>query len=987
MSNTTIKLKRTDYAASIDGLVLERGEPAVDFDRQILWIGDGDTNLEFAAVNSDAASHAITSAGGTGDTHTVLLTKFGSVLRSGVTSTTASFQRLGFYDLGDIATGTWTDAYPSQGLIDGTGLLSRWHWIDRTHAGPRRSLFYTDDSISGVGKGTNDLGRGNMRHAGDTTAGDTSDVATSPEDTTGYRVESLSYDTLDTIPGIGFGGPHVLVVDYIEDPGVNQLSFRRLAGQDLIGDAQPHDMISDSHTATPSCLFYSGLLDMKELSFAGVATSKVIKRQSDNALHWDTVKWSEITGTFTPTLLGDPAVNNASMRYSSTLGWVASNRVKNIDLTGGYHGLNINNSGDPAGMASIVLVGHNEGGSVNSYGHIFIPSIEGSEAASGSYLSTLKGLVLSVTDSTNKNISFYCTNNYLDNQPPNLHLRRTGSVEIELNTTASTYVLNGSTADATTGALVIRPKTVTYSAGSKAILPQFSAISVGSFVFIQNNNSVTSAASEIAGVRVGNFTYTEGTAQFDQKQTCSLFRGGNLDAIGSTFGLRVGNITTAASERFSSANGVYIGEVSCESTNSSSVAAALRCVSVASSGADTTAYGVASGSITSAGDAFGFACTGTISSARYTYGLHFAQLVGSTTLSTSINTGINIKRMRHGRWVSGVTITDMSSSTTDARIAGLYINVSTSDSAMSQTDENIPDIKHNIYTSGNNKHYFGGPVDIAGRLNVGGGDVYITGGNVFSFSSLTASGEAFRVSVGSSAKILLRGDTDITGTLTASEGLTIGAIGSSSTNYASTFYGDVTIASSRKLRLMGLSTATDSTNITLDYGKLLVSNGNIDVPNGIVREKYTVITNDSNIFVAQTGTAGLFSTTSTETDAQRKTLQSTRVVFLQTNFDVGIATGRGIHRIGRGFPGQIITLCYIPTTVSRTLAVFDKDYFTADPVFPGNPDILMSNRTGLFRNMHIYRALSFVCAWADPSQYTSYLSDSGSYHWVQLNDE
>jgi hypothetical protein len=342
MSNTTIKLKRTDFAASIDAIVLQRGEPAIDFDRQILWVGDGDVNLQFAAVNSDAASHSVTSAGESGDVHTVTVTKYGSVLK-GTATTKASFQRLGFYDLGDIAVLPSTNAsFPSQDVSDTTGILSRWHWIEKTHAGPRRSLFMTNTSISGVGTGSNGSGMGNMRHAGGASAADL----------TGYRVEALSYeyagDMLMTNPEFDGGGSHVLVVDYTSSLSNNVLKFRRLLAADIEGGSPVHEMTSDSHSCSASLIYYSrGVNDMTSLSFlSGTVAGKVIKRASSTALEWSTVDWSEITGNFNPDL-GSVAANNNTMRFDATLSrWVINPYVNSInDSAAGWNGHEIINTG------------------------------------------------------------------------------------------------------------------------------------------------------------------------------------------------------------------------------------------------------------------------------------------------------------------------------------------------------------------------------------------------------------------------------------------------------------------------------------------------------------------------------------------------------------------------------------------------------------------------------------------------------------------
>ena len=888
MSNTTIKFKRTDFAASIDAIVLQRGEPAVDFDRQILWIGDGDVNLQFAAVDSSSAMHSITSAGESGDVHTVSITKYGSVLK-GTASTKASFQRLGFYDLGDIAALPSTNAsFPSQDVSDTTGILSRWHWIEKTHAGPRRSLFVTNDSISGIGTGSNGSGMGNMRHAGGTSAADL----------TGYRVEALSYeyagDMTSTNPA-GGGGSHVLVVDYTSSITNNVLKFRRLIASDISNGAPEHDMTSSSHTCSASKIFYSrGVDDMTSLAFDATSViGKVIKRASSTALEWSTVDWSEITGNFNPDL-GSTALDNNTMRFDATLGsWVINKYVNSINnSTTKWSGHEIINLGVIDRTIGTTYKAYNSSNAVISTVEMYLPG--SAKKVSPYYIGSTDGGFVFDIKGNHDQFLFYAGNDPDVGDVPNFWIRKTGGVRIQATTSHTNLLaltdINGL---AKAADLEIGGKTGTreiiYDTASRAVLPEYSGILISATTIRQNHTGAT-ASAEVSGLRIDDFKYMEGVASNNRFQPVHMLRLGTIDSVGSAFGARFGDITVyhAATDPVSgrTAAGIYFNHVKNNRLESGNSAFGLRFGDIES--AFGTASGISIANVDAEIDAYGLNFTTAISGKKNVYGINInalTNITGVTPSTTASNTvGLKISGLRDGVNVAGISITDITSSDGAAKMVGLYVNLNSSSYSLHETAVPTGSAnKHAIYATGG-KSYFGGNTTVAGTFTV---------------SSTATVGSITAMGVG------------IVGTT-----FSAGSAGNEDDNYLSTFHGDVKLKRygsqgvGRRLLIDGNGTDETSGSGQLTSSVIAVERGHIDVTSGDLR-LYGGIVRDNTFdgtITSQSATTDEYlksGLTVIDTSKYRTLILTTATTGTSPNIG---DTPHTVRRIKPGYNGQRLTI-------------------------------------------------------------------------------
>lgn len=895
MSNTTIKFKRTDFAASIDAIVLQRGEPAVDFDRQILWIGDGDVNLQFAAVDSSSAMHSITSAGESGDVHTVSITKYGSVLK-GTASTKASFQRLGFYDLGDIAALPSTNSsFPSQDVSDTTGILSRWHWIEKTHAGPRRSLFVTNDSISGIGTGSNGTGMGNMRHAGGASAADL----------TGYRVEALSYeyagDMLMTNPEFDGGGSHVLVVDYTSSLSNNVLKFRRLLASDIEGGSPVHEMTSDSHSCSASMIYYSrGVNDMTSLSFlSGTVAGKVIKRASSTALEWSTVDWSEITGNFNPNL-GSTALDNNTMRFDATLGsWAVNKYVNSINnSTTNWNGHEIINIGVTGRTIGTTYKAYNSSNAVISTVEMYLPG--SAKKVSPYYIGSTDGGFVFNTKGASSQFLFYAGNDPDVGDVPNFWIRKTGGVRIQATTTHSNLVtLTGLNGLSVASDFEIGSKTgsreIVFDSASRVNLPEYSSILISETIIKQSNPTAV-ATQSISGLKIDNITYVPtDTALTNPCQPTYMLRLGNVSSTNTTIGARFGSVTVSerpidTSITGRTACGVYFDSIINNRDETGSRAFGIRFDQItASSGGD--AQGITIAGITGYIDAYGLNFSTSISGRRNAYGININSLTnitGVTPSTTASNTvGLRINGIRNGGNVAGISITDITSSDTGLKLVGLFINLNAGSSLHSTSVPVFDDLgniaRHAIYVTGGIS-YLGGNTKVGGTLT--------------STALLKA------------PQLEINGNVSVEGTFNS------GMLSDTDNNYKFSSYGDLEVRRNlvnslgRNLKVFGddLSLTSDISdrisitgrgNISVARGDLILTSGDVTLTNGIVKDSVYVgpmadQANSGTSFLRQ----DLSSTTSLD-------ISNYRVLVI---FTANSSEPNTISRIKPGREGQRLTI-------------------------------------------------------------------------------
>lgn len=674
---TKIKIKRADSSASFTSVVLDHGEPAVDFQAGIFYIGDGSTSpgLEFAAIDSTGLLHQIASETSIGTQHTISSKKIGATLRATGTNT-AKMERLGFYDLGSI-----TDVTSGSSIDDSTGLNSRWHWMASEHVGSPRSVFATITDYASVGDGTGS-GLGNMAHSG------------TGSSSIGYKIEEISYDISDLADTTAGAMP---LVAY-KNGSNNTLAFRRLGAQDLSGGTPVHDMTSTSHTMTAYSVVYSSTTNtIKYASYASAATGAALRKSSTSGtLEFAPIAYTDLTGVFR--LPGNNSSSEGYMlRYDGTgiNGWETVSNIRSL-RTSTYNRFQVDNGTVTTLTPAITMRNYgDEGGGVTQL-DITIPV--DSIADLNSYAAGRVTIGTSNGTSAYRDILFYTYGDRVTDNPPNIWFRQDGALWVKTadNTSPSFSSLFSDITD-TNSAIYVYPKKMGRISGSSSNYPGYNGLFIDDITHTQHIAS-TPNGEGFCGIRIGNLlSASSGTATTASHHNIYLFKGGNAATPASAFGIKTGAISGGDATGATSI-GVDIDSVTVTSATGSAIGFKTSVISGTS-----VAYGINFSNIDSTGNTHGVrigSITGSICS------LIYATDVTSTT-ATRVFGCLSAKS---STTATGLYLPYLSGTT---RTVGILIGVNTL-----IADTSISGHKA-IYTAGGD-HVFGGAVDITGVTTIDG---------------------------------------------------------------------------------------------------------------------------------------------------------------------------------------------------------------------------------------------------------------------------
>jgi hypothetical protein len=854
MSTTRIQLKRADSMVSLNAVTLAKGEPAVYFDSSsgsgVLYIGDGVTSpgLEFATSGSSVTQHLIANTTTIGPAHTIVATHLGSVITA-IDTDDAKMQRLGFYDLG--AAQPLSSGLNALGIsdilhsgADNTGIRSRWHWMNTTHVGNKRSIFYTEADYTGVGNGSGS-GVGNMEHSSVTNA----------DTEIGYQLKSLSYDITSLVDTTG--GIMALVAK--KNGANNVLEFKRLGSEDLTGDLSTHAITSVSHTGTASSIYHTAAAStsITALSYAAAANGSVLKKSSTGILHFAKLAFTDVTGVFR--ISGDGLSNEGfTMRYDATgaNGWESCNFVRTFK-TETYAQTHISNAALGGRTPSLIIKDYDE--DYLSSLEIMIP--KGDQADLNSYAANR--IVFSAgkdASTTHRDMLFYTRLSRQSDVAPNFWMREDGSFWInssdDTRGTAYNYPQDITIMNR---ALYVYPKKMGRITGSISDYPGWAGLEIGTLTHTQSIASPPSSMG-LNGIKIGNISSDNtGSANSSSHHNLYFLNCGNLTTPASVYGVKLGALVSGNKEN-SVARGIDITEVSTTSNNSNAVGFQISTVS-----AQDFAYGIRILSTTSEETSAG-AKFDAISGAS-------TNIITSDTISSTIRTrAISISNILSDISATGIYMPNLLGTT---RTTGLFIGIDNSTIFDSSLTGN-----HAIYTVGG-KHVFGGDVDVTG-------DTIMTG------------------------TLNINGDTSIDGNLFIDEG--------------------------RDINIMG----------TTDGNTMTISQGNLRITNGIIKEKVKTITTMPD--QDHSGTDYLLTRTLNAAGLLEGGASNTRTVVIDPSSD-----GDGnIYRIGKGYDGQILTICLTESHANQV--VFHRSTATNDS------DIMFFGAPGAdTQTMSYTEAWSFVC--------------------------
>ena len=846
MSTSLIKFKRSETAGRMaqGGRILAAGEPAVDFDAGTFYIGDGITSpgLVFASTDSTASIHQIASTTGIGSSHTITATELGQVLRA-TGETTARMERLGFYDLGPI-----TDIDSGSEVIhtgsDSTGMSGRWHWMNQTHVGNPRSIFYTEADYANVGSGTGS-GLGNMSHSGVTNA----------DDITGFQLKSMGYDIV-TLPDTT-GGVMALVAK--KSGANNVLQFKRIGAEDLTGGAPVHDMTSSSHTGPTNSIFYTGATTaVLRLSYSADATGSVLKKLSANTLGFGKLAFADLTGDVK--FAGQYAEEGFTLRYDiENTRWESTNSLRTL-RTSTYSGIHVSNPGftgrpSIAGSSPYIYL-RDYGGSINTALEIIIPNSTGEDESEVGQATLNSFAAKKVTFATekgndgNKDILFYTATSRGSNVAPNIWMRNDGALwvnAVDLETTSTSTTAPGNPSEGVIRSLYVYPRDIRRSGSAPSTYAGWNGLELGAFRHYQHINSTPNSVG-LNGIYLDSISSINGIGSITaaSHHDICFIKGINLNTPASATGIKFGTITSGLKSS-ADANGIDITSIT--STAATGTSTAFHVGTVAASGDTGTGIGFHIGSLTAGFSAFGLTISAMESGADsfFTYAPSIvANYQAAGTFITSIDsTGIT-SAIAMGTRISNITSTQLA-------IGGYYPNISGGIRSIGlflgmndpgKTYSDVTEASVAIYTAGGT-HTFGGDVNVIGDF--------------------TSNGDYFEINAGTRI----------------------------------TLDGAVKVDTGRRVEIVGVTTDTG------DIGKpatpsMQIDNGHLLMVNGLVIQPLI----EKTITAGMSGWTGhaqdINDTAGFLTSVEAKTTSVVRVHFNDS-------INKTLYRIGKGFDGQIIT--------------------------------------------------------------------------------
>jgi hypothetical protein len=732
MPNTLIQIKR---ASTVTIPILDAGEPAIDFDSGILYVGDGVTNpgLSFLSTSASLTPHTIDGA-----SHTVTSSIIGGTLRI-PTANNLEISRLGYYDLGlstDVDYGAGVDVFDS-----------RTHWINTEHVSTlSKGIFYTN--------------------AG--TAVDMSHYPNTGAEVTGYSLKELSYANTS-------GVPKVLVTDVA---GSGTLSFRQLTADD-IADLTPSTSITSLTGASArSILRTEGSTTVGSLTYnytSGTQPNKYLKTSKHataSTLSFGYLDYADLTGNFN--LGGGATKNNWTLRYDTdTTSWVSSGILKvysdttsaiatdipsPIVLDTTSCGITIDNVGTSGKTGRLTFTDYNSSNVVqSSLELVMINAINRRNPSTGSFLYNKFGPVLNVA-AGRKHFAIAVSSDYLT-QYPNMNFDEQGRISVwaptTLNNPSTPYGIVDSGAGTEYWGFRFRDKTITYAVTSKTYSPEYSILRSDDLVVEYNNTNAINNTYKVYGIKFGDITLTGGSSPLKQEGRFMSFD--TLTTQSNAYGLYINSINSEGTTSAKTTEGIYIGTIGNNSTiGGVGEACGLHMHTIQSDG---DAYGIAIDNIISKTNITGFKLWGcdvnnTTDDADINRGIHLKQFSSS---ASTIAIDINTIGGKNSCGISLVTIASTDSGSSKRR-AALYIN--NIDSTPFYT-KITADTNYGIYALAT-KHYISGIIDLTGTA------VNMLGNTTTYYDASTSS--FYNIDSTQGSIILRDGNFEINGDITVDSG-------------------------------------------------------------------------------------------------------------------------------------------------------------------------------------------------------------------------
>lgn len=752
MPNTLIQIKR---ASTVTIPILDRGEPAIDFNSGILYVGDGVTNpgLSFLSSGASLAPHDID-----GPNHSITSTVIGGTLRV-PSANTFNISRLGYYDLGTSSGVNYTTA-----ATDVTS--SRLHWMDLEHVGKKpHCIFYTDLDYENEYH--------DMSHFPNTTG-------SNPTPTFGNKIYELSYENNTLV--------NKVLVSAKQSGGI---SFRQLTAADIDGISPSTEMTS-LKGAYRSIFFTSGTSGLTNAVAAlqyGYTTGSTARKYlqvnkgatlSASNLTFGPLSYDDLVGDFN--FGSSTAQNNWTLRYNTaTTAWQPVGWLKTIVDTATISGktivgITVDNSGTDSysKIPKIELIDNSGAGSTNTLqAKLEITSVNAMRrSGEAPYLSAVPakhGIVFSVTGSisttTNGTVTTQApaglalavTSDY-KTQFPNMQFDHFGNINIWSPSTISSTkygVADSGRADNHYGINFIE-KVITFTTSSNASLAGYHVINSTSLNVVYDQVNASTITQLICGINLNNITMNTGAAGTEKRQGGRFFSCGILSTSASAHGIYIDTITTnhsGSGSRISS--GIQINSVN------STVAGA--------GGANVSSSGLAVHTISSAGALAAGLCLGIdirnqtndggISGFKDTYGLYISRVKNTDTANPSTYRAVgirvndvssqcghtyglhmsNLKVTANNQAAYGILLTTLTGTSTssnmfgatiyslnqgvavgDRRIMGLYVDATQASIAPMSTGSVTQGVRYGLYVCGD-RNFISGTV--SGTIIKG--DVYL----------------------------------------------------------------------------------------------------------------------------------------------------------------------------------------------------------------------------------------------------------------------
>jgi hypothetical protein len=744
MPNTLIQIKR---ASTVTIPILDAGEPAIDFDTGILYVGDGSTNpgLSFLSSGASLAPHDID-----GPNHSITSDVTGGTIRI-PSLNTFNISRLGYYDLGSSSGVDYSD----EAAVTG----SRLHWMHLEHVARNpQCIFYTD------------LASENLYHDMSHFPSGPSHITNNPTPEFGNKIYELSYKN-DTLV-------NKVLVSAAEEGGIG---FRQLTAND-IADLTPSTSITSLTGASArSILRTEGSTTVGSLTYnytSGTQPNKYLKTSKHataSTLSFGYLDYADLTGNFN--LGGGATKNNWTLRYDTdTTSWVSSGILKvysdttsaiatdipsPIVLDTASCGITIDNVGTSGKTGRLTFTDYNSSNVVqSSLELVMINAINRRNPSTGSFLYNKFGPVLNVA-AGRKHFAIAVSSDYLT-QYPNMNFDEQGRISVwaptTLNNPSTPYGIVDSGAGTEYWGFRFRDKTITYAVTSKTYSPEYSILRSDDLVVEYNNTNAINNTYKVYGIKFGDITLNAGSSTVKQEGRFMSF--GTLTTQNNAYGLYITGINATGTTSAKASMGIYIGPIG----------------NNASSGTAGDSYGLRFNSIQSDSDSYGV-CIDNISAKSSITGFKVSNsLLTTTTTSSSINRGIHLSTFSstassiaidisgiYGKYSCGISIIDVTSSDTTSRVA-LYINNNTASATPFYT-QITANTNYGIYALAT-KHYISGITDLTGTINLTGTVNII--GNTTTYYDASAS-EFYNIDSDQGSIILRDGNINVTGNLTVSE--------------------------------------------------------------------------------------------------------------------------------------------------------------------------------------------------------------------------